>query len=336
MPRAGIHDPYWDSLGGGERYAAATCQLLVKLGYQVDVWWPSNIADQIKERFSIDIAAANFVPQQNLADYDLVFWISDGSIPSSLAKETIIHFQVPFHDQNSGSMSNRLKIKLYPVVCNSQFTKSLIDKTYGINSRVIYPPVDVEVNYQGAKLNQIISLARFSQTLHAKRQDVLIKAFSQLALPGWKLVLAGGVADQDYLNSLQQQALGLDVEFVANPTALQARHLLSQAKLFWSATGFDVNENEFPEKMEHFGITAVEAMATGTVPLVTAKGGHKETVVDKQTGYWWNTIEELAALSLQLAKDDLLWEKLSRQAKTQSQKFSTQEFEKQMTTLIQS
>ncbi len=335
MPKAVIVDPYWDSLGGGERYAAAVARYLLKSGWEVDVWWKENVSDQIKDRFGIDITQASFTRNKNLADYDLVFWVSDGSIPTSLAKKTIIHFQVPFHDKTSGSSANQLQVKLYTVVCNAQFPKSYIDKTYGISSQVIYPPVDVEVNYQGAKLDQIVCLARFSQTLHAKRQDVLIKAFSQLALPGWKLVLAGGVTDPDYLASLQKQALGLAVEFVINPTGLQARQLLSQSKLFWSATGFAVDENKFPEKLEHFGITPVEAMASGTVPLVIAKGGHRETVVDKQSGYWWNTIEELGDLSLQLAKDDQLWEKMSQQAKIQSQKFSTSEFEKHMTTLIQ-
>ena len=332
--QASIVDPYWDALGGGERYAAAVARLLIKLGYQVDICWPSSIADQINQRFDIDISAANFVSEPNL-NGDLVFWISDGSIPTSLAKKTIIHFQVPFHDQNSGSITNRLKIKLYTVVCNSQFTKSFIDKTYRVSSQVIYPPVAVESFKPGEKMNQIVSVARFSQALHAKRQDILLKAFSQLQLPGWKLVLAGGVEDQNYLASLHQQAQGLEVKFVANPTAAQVRQLMSQAKLFWSATGFDIAADKFPEKVEHFGITPVEAMAAGCVPIVTAIGGHKETVINGATGYWWNTIGELLDFSTKLANDSQLWEKLSQQAISHSQKFSTQVFESHMTTLIQ-
>ena len=37
--KAAIYNPYLDSLGGGERYAMAVAQVLVKKGYQTDVYW---------------------------------------------------------------------------------------------------------------------------------------------------------------------------------------------------------------------------------------------------------------------------------------------------------
>jgi len=44
--------------------------------------------------------------------------------------------------------------------------------------------------------------------------------------------------------------------------------------------------------MEHFGITPVEAMAAGCVPIVYRGGGLTETVT-KDSGFTWKTIDEL-------------------------------------------
>lgn len=334
MKHAAVYNPYWDSLGGGERYCAAFIKLLLDNGYQVDINWPDDLSQKIYSRFGINISQASFKTLGKLKDYDLVFWVSDGSVPTSRAKRTIIHFQVPFHDSKSGRLANVLKLKFYQVVCNSFFTKSFIDKTYHINSTVIHPPVDVNKFSPATKKNQIISLARFSRRLHAKRQDTLIQAFSKLRLKNWKLVLAGGADDPAYLSQLKSQAGNLPVYFVVDPTARKIVELLGESKIFWSATGYGVDPLKFPEKMEHFGITPVEAMAARCVPIVTAKGGHLETVVQNQSGYLYNTIEELVKYTTNLAKDASMLNKISYHAQARSKNFSTEVFNQKFAQLL--
>ncbi len=334
MLKAAIHNPYWDSLGGGEKYSAAVARLLLDLGWSVDVWWNKNITAAVSDRFGIDISQVNFTSRQPTSKYNLLFWVSDGSIPISLAKKTIIHFQIPFHDARSKTLLSKFKAQFYKSVCNSFFTKSFIDKTYSVNSEVIYPPVAVEAIKSGKKENIILSLSRLSQTLHAKRQDVLIKAFSRLRLPDWKLVLAGGSTDPSYLSRLRQIAQSLPVDIIPNPPLNQARQLLSKSKIFWSATGYGVNPKLFPEKVEHFGITPIEAMAAGCVPVVTKAGGHLETVTEGETGFLWETIDQLNQKTAGLAKDQKLWEKLSQAAVNRSKQFSTTVFESKFSSII--
>ena len=66
----------------------------------MDLWWPQALPAALFKRFSIPITRAKFInfspataslPRRLLATskYDLVFWLSDGSIPVSLAKKTI-------------------------------------------------------------------------------------------------------------------------------------------------------------------------------------------------------------------------------------------------------
>ncbi|MEK7154707.1 MAG: glycosyltransferase family 4 protein [Patescibacteria group bacterium] len=338
MKRAAVFSPTWDSLGGGERYASAVANLLLDAGYAVDIWWPKNLSSQIKSRFGIDVSRANFVPfpdnyQLSTINYQLVFWASDGSLPISLAKKTLIHYQIPF--KNPGFL-NKIKARFYPSVCNSFYTKEVIDKTYGINSQVVYPPVDVDSFTPQTKTNTIVSIARFSTLLHAKRQDTLIEAFSRLyhQLPGWELILAGGSTDPKYVSQLKKQVKDSPVKIITNPTLSQIRQLLCQAKIFWSATGFGVDVSRHPEKAEHFGITVVEAMSAGTIPVVTNAGGHRETVIDHQTGLLWTNLDQLIDNTLKLAHDPKLVQTLSKNAKDRSKLFSTAVFNRELTKLL--
>ena len=52
--------------------------------------------------------------------YDLLFVVSDGSVPMMLAKKNILHFQVPFKNIDGKSLLNQIKLKkIHCVVCNS-------------------------------------------------------------------------------------------------------------------------------------------------------------------------------------------------------------------------
>ncbi len=255
--------------------------------------------------------------------YDVVFWVSDGSVPVLASKKTILHFQIPFHSPACGTWLNKLKAKPYLSVCNSYFTKKIIDHTYGISSQVIYPPVDTSLFNSGKKENIIVALGRLSRELHAKRQEVLIEGFSRIykQIPSWKLVIAGGSKDIEYYKDLIEKARGLPIKIIPNPSLRQIRELLSSAKIFWSATGFEIDPLQDPEKVEHFGITPVEAMASGAVPIVTRVGGHLETIQDDKDGLLWDSLEELGTHTLEMANNYRKWGIFSKKAKTRSKIF---------------
>jgi len=87
------------------------------------------------------------------------------------------------------NLINKMKfIRIEKVICNSFFTKKFVDIEYGINSIVIYPPVDVVKIKPKRKENIILSVGRFSQLTQAKRQDVLIRTFKRFLI---KVLLIG-------------------------------------------------------------------------------------------------------------------------------------------------
>lgn len=332
--RAAIYNPYLDTLGGGERYSMAVVQALLLKGYTVNLEWKDpSIKKKLEDRFGIDLSGMQVIPDINKGHgYDFCFWVSDGSIPTLSARKNILHFQVPFHNVNGKTLLNKMKLfRISKIVCNSNFTKKIIDKEYGVNSVVVYPPVATDQFVPKKKENLILFVGRFSQLKQAKNQDVLIKAFksfSQKVNTPWKLILAGGseIGAGDYVKKLQALIDDAKIEVVENPSFNEICNLYGKAKIFWSAVGFGVNEEKEPEKVEHFGISIVEAMSAGAVPIVVDMGGHKETVVDKVNGYRWTKIADLVKLTEIIIKDRELMTRLAKQAVIDSKKYSYERF----------
>jgi glycosyltransferase involved in cell wall biosynthesis len=340
--RAAIYNPYLDTLGGGERYTSVFAKVLVKNGYTVDVQWKDlKIKETLEERFGIDLEGVNIVSDIKRGDgYDLCFWVSDGSIPLLHARKNILHFQVPFHNVGGKSLLNRMKLfRVNKIVCNSAFTKKIIDKEYGVQGIVIYPPVDSIGIKPKRKENLILFVGRFSQILQTKGQDILIKTFKKMCdqgLKDWRLVLAGGVevGVGNYVESLHDLAQGYPVEIIKSPDLKTLKDLYGTAKIFWSASGFGENEDKNPEKVEHFGITIVEAMAGGAVPVIYNSGGHKEIVTNEQNGYLWDSIRDLIKKTLDLTTDSKLLHKLAGNVTKSIDKYSEALFESNIVSYV--
>ena len=328
--KAGIYDPYLDTLGGGERYTLTVADCLSKAGYQVDVFWKDkSIKRRIKERLNIKVERINFTPRTfNSSGYDLIFFLSDGSIPFLSSKQNILHFQVPFHGVGGKKLLNRVKLRrISHIVCNSNFTKRFIDKEYGVNSLILYPPVAVDSFKPLTKENIILSVGRFTDLLHNKRQDVLIEAFKKMKIKGWKLMIVGGDEEgKRYVANLKKKSQRFPIEIITNPRFDDLKRFYGQSKIFWTAAGFGFDEEKEPEKAEHFGITTVEAMAAGCVPIVIKKGGQPEIVSEGRNGLLWTSEEELREKTLRMVNNQSEWLKLSMAAQKRAKDFSQERF----------
>lgn len=340
--KAAIYNPYLNTLGGGERYTMAIAQVLAKVGYAVDIEWKdSSIRKKLEERFGINLQGINFISNIKKGDgYDICFWVSDGSIPLLRARCNLLHFQVPFHDVDGRTLLNRMKLfRINKIICNSNFTKKIIDKEYGIKSVVIYPPVAVDKIKAKRKENIILAVGRFSQLKQVKGHTVLIQAFKEIfgsGLKDWKLVLAGGaeVGAKEYLENLEQSAKCYPIEIIKSPDFKTLKNLYGKSKIFWSAAGFGVDENKEPEKVEHFGITVVEAMAAASAPIVYRAGGYREIITDGIDGFFFVTSSELVELTENLIKNPGLRRKIAGQSKITAVKFSYDNFEKSLLELL--
>lgn len=342
MKRAAFYDPYLDTGGGGERYVLTFATALRDAGWKVEFQWKDKkILKWLEERLGINLEGIEVVDNISKgAGYNLCFWLSDGSVPMLFANKNIIHFQTPFHNVGGRGITNRLKfLKIHNIVCNSNFTKTVIDREYGVNSKVLYPPVNVQEFIPDKKEKIILSIGRFSQLQQAKRQDVLVEVFKRMSkkgLKGWQLILAGGsnIGGGDFAHLLKKEAKGYPIKILENVPFSEVKKLYAKSQIFWSAAGFNADENKTPEKVEHFGIAVVESMAAGCVPLVTKKGGHKEIVQDQVDGFLWETMEELHNLTQEIIDDERRMKEIAKKACQKAQKYSEEKFSEQVLELV--
>jgi len=339
--KAAIFDPYLDTLGGGERYCMAFAEVLVKKGWEVDVEWKDPlIRERFKERFGTNLDGINFVTDvKKGSGYDLCFWVSDGSIPLLHSRKNILLFQVPFHDVDGRTLFNRMKFfRINHSICYSKFVKSIIDKEYGIESKVVYPPVETLKIKPKRKENTILYVGRFSQLLQSKGQDVLVKAFKKFEkeFPDWKLIFAGGggMGVGDFINKLKKESEGHNIEIIESPDFKTLLNIYGKTKIFWSAAGFGINEKTNPERLEHFGMTTVEAMAAGAVPLVFEAGGAKEIIKNGKDGFLWDKISELIKKTEELVNDNGFCREISRNAVEKSKSFGNEKFNQEILAIL--
>jgi len=340
--KAAIYSPYLDTLGGGERYVLSVARALIETGWNVDIESSDqNLGQKVKKRFGFDLVKANFVESvQRGNGYDLCFWLSDGSVPTLFARCNVLHFQRPFSGVDGKSLLNRMKFfRINSVVVNSVFTKKWIDTEYPKKSIVVYPPVDIDKLKAGRKENMLLYVGRFSQLEQSKGQDVLVKNFINLieaGLRGWKLVLAGAsnVGRTGFVDSLIKESVNYPITIIENAAFREIVKLYSKAKIFWSAAGYGVDEKSTPEKMEHFGISVVEAMASGAVPIIYDGGGHGEIIETGKTGYTWRKEKELLTTTLELTENKKRLGELAMYSIEASQKYSYERFKKEIINLL--
>jgi len=347
--RIGVYDPYLDTIGGGEKYMASAASCLSE-NHEVSIFWDDKtILDELHERFQINTSNLKVEPNifnssvsaleriKKSKQYDRIFFLSDGSIPFLLCKKLFIHFQFPV-EWISPSLIARLKLaRASGVICNSYFTKNLIDKKFGINSVVIYPPSSGEYkevkNYRKEKI--ILSVGRFNLLSNGntfKKQEVMISMFSDLVnmhnLKDWKLFLIISARQDDIslINSLKEKIGELPIRIIINASAKELQEYYSKSLIYWHAAGFGEDTKLHPELVEHFGIATVQAMEKGAVPVVISAGGQREIVKDGENGFLWETKEECIKKTLYIIKDKKLWEDLSKKAKERAKDFSLKRF----------
>lgn len=228
-------------------------------------------------------------------------------------------------------------------LANSQFTASWVERLWGRTSDVLYPPVRPNVQ-PGEKAPLILVLGRFFDPSfgHSKKQHELLATFRELhrsgRLPGWRMAIVGGcdAANRDYALAVKRAARGLPVEVHVNAPGTVVEQLLGEATLYWHGSGLGEDAERHPERFEHFGISVVEAMAAGAVPLVFGAAGPGEIVQDGINGAHWSTLGELARLTEGLVADPVRAVELSDAAVVRAADFSAAAFADRVMRLLAS
>lgn len=224
-------------------------------------------------------------------------------------------------------------------LANSKFTQKWTKRYWKEEAKILNPPVDVhEFIPSEAKKNIILNVGRFFVGGHSKRQDILVDTFKEMYRSGniakdWEFHLVGGIAGgwehADYVRSIQKKANGYPIYFHFSASFDDLKKLYSVSKIYWHATGYQQYVLRNPGAFEHFGISVVEAMAAGCVPVVFKGGGLPETV-KSDFGFLWKNTNQLKKATIKLIKDRKLLKKYSEGSINQSRNFSRDVFSKKL------
>lgn len=179
------------------------------------------------------------------------------------------------------------------IVCNSEFTRSHVARLTREPLRVVYPPVKCNEIRVLPKEDLVISIGRFSPE---KKHEVMIDAFKKVEQrSSLRLLLIGARSDPSYLRAMRSRAAGHRIMFAQDLPHPEVLQLLGRARYYWHARGYGETD---PITYENFGISTVEALAAGCIPIVIDKGAQPEIVNDPR--YVWATPEELIERTLSL------------------------------------
>lgn len=215
----------------------------------------------------------------------------------------------------------------------SEFSREWGRRRWGIECEVIYPPVNTAFR-EVEKQKVILSVGRFAieGEGHTKKQEQMLDTYRRLngeRPRDWEYFCVGGLsataAHQAFFEKLSNLAPA-SAHVKANIHWNELSSLYERASIFWHAAGYGEDQQKRPIFVEHFGISTVEAMAAGCVPVVINKGGQAEIVEHGVSGFLWETLDELKDYTSRLMNDDELRVKMAHAARKRAQMFSREKF----------
>ncbi len=198
-------------------------------------------------------------------------------------------------------------------IANSNFIAQRIKNYYKRESTVIYPPVDTS-NYCISENigNYYLVISRLKPY---KKVDLVVKAFNKLNLP-LKII---GIGEE--LEKLKKMAKS-NIEFLGAVSESEKQKYLANCLAL------------IHPQVEDFGLTAIEAMASGRPVIAYAEGGALETVIENKTGKFFTeqSWEPLIDLIIKFKPHEFN----PREIKEYAEKFNTESFYKQIKSFVES
>ena len=368
-----LYSPYWGTFGGGEKYLLGIAEVLSE-NPEHDVTIVSSDASISKmqlEKFShIDLSRIRFKHAAGMRDVPVVVGDADCFIFQSNVRKIVTRarsyvqiIQIPYRKITPLSVASKvcrgqireggkdiLRLRLMSfarrqasvVLVYSQFVQDILKRNYDIESSILHPPIQdfYETGYD--KKNIILSVGRLFHGLYNnKRYDIMTEAFRKMCdsgLTGWEYHIVGTAAadykSQEMIRNFKKVNQKYPIYFHLNESFDVMRRLYNESTMFWHGAGYGIDEKKNPENAEHFGMTTVEAMSAGSIPIVVNKGGQREIVTAGFNGFLWETIDELISHSFQIIHGNIDRAKYSSEVRKRFSDYSFPSFQKRALDLL--
>jgi len=255
----------------------------------------------------------------NLQDYDLIISSSHCVAKGIIPRPDSIHFsylhtpmryiwdQYYNYFEKSGYLKKKIidkklnYLRMWDVtsssrvdyfIANSSYVSKRINKFYKRESEIIFPPIEVDFFTPDTRNREDFYIC-VNALVPYKRTDIIVNAFNK---SGKELIVIGKGSEYKKLKRLSKP----NIKFINNLNRNELREFYRRAKALVYAG------------IEDFGMSFVEAQATGLPVIAYNKGGVCDIVNHKKTGILYdnqdidslnNAIEEFE--SLKFYEDDL-------------------------------
>lgn len=273
--------------------------------------------------------AVNSVADITYVHFPLRAAVDFSQIPAFTSKQ-MWSATAPLYDM---AMSFLDRISPGELLTNSKFMQEIIKNALHRKSLVVYPPVDAETFssrcLKSRKNGRIVAtISSYTPKRHLE-QIPLIAKHTESA----KFVVMGKADEYSLLTLRKLQTLvkTLHVEdrvkLLTNVPIDKFLEILSRAKVYLHVMPWD-----------HFGISVVEAMASGCVPVVHRSGGPWLDILDGRQGEYgfsYVTVDEAASFIGALVTDENLRSKMASRALYRAKKFDRSVFMKKVVKVVE-
>ena len=304
--KIGIIHPNFDVIGGAEQTTISLLNALTNTRHNITLYTTTksiNIPDKIKichvnkKSFPVGWNLQRLLDNKKLfkkAENEELLFISSGNLALTKTKKTIlVYCHSTFEPElrkiqtkKSGLFSiyhnyikKQLEIQLQllqkanvQLITNSSYTKEKIKELFKKESNIIFPPVKIEKNnVENSKKLQVVTIARYSPE---KNLEFNLKVMENLNIPYKMFGNAKASSQLRYYNNLLRAVKNKkQVKLFCNLERDLIEKHLGSSKVY------------FQSSKETFGISVVESIAAGCIPIVPNNTANKESVPIEELRY---------------------------------------------------
>jgi len=324
-----------ETYGGGEKLVTYAAKALEdNNNIDIIMRMPNTVTiKSIRDRLGVGLTSTELVTllsaesMELYRDYDIFINNEWKSTSRGIGKYNIYYTMFPGKDANLSFLDS------YDLILSiSEYTSKYIKEYWGKDSKILHPPVTMMATAQDImsmmKSDIILTVGRFFEGEHCKKHMVMIEAFRMLEdeyHTGWKLSMVGALRnnplDMEYYNRCVDAAKGYNIEFLPNIPYNDLVNMYRMSKIYWHAAGCGETD---PMCFEHFGISPVEAMSAGCIPVLFNGGGLLETasVVDH-----WSDVGDLLDITTRyMGSDYTIHKQLITKIFEESQRYNSNSY----------
>uniref|UniRef100_A0A7C2BKH8 Glycosyltransferase n=1 Tax=Thermosphaera aggregans TaxID=54254 RepID=A0A7C2BKH8_9CREN len=210
------------------------------------------------------------------------------------------------------------------VFANPTWTTHMVYRAYRVIADVFHPPVDVEyygeVSTNEKRERQVVVISRFTPE---KGLEHVLNVAERM--PDYRFIIIGSTQPSsgevlNKLNTMIDELKLVNVELKLNASREELRGMLRDAMFYLH-----------PPYPEHFGISIVEAMSAGLIPIVYRDGGAWYDVVSKVSSMLgYSDIDSVPGIIKKFENNKELYIKLKNKSIEVSSTFTYESFRKNL------